>query len=155
MRRRSKKQKYKGALFEQLGERLGLSNTEQKTRQQNKTQGSKQDKQIINQNIRVLTPLVKIASKEPGNTSLTIFDAKRYHEYNFSFTWTQKYHVLFGNILTQKYRTYLSVCACADCSLGLFHSFGPLRPRSHGNAIVPSHLRSSFWNAKICICMYV
>ena len=24
-----------------------------------------------------------------------------------------------------------------------------LRPRSHGNAIVPFHLRSSFWNAKI------
>ena len=24
-----------------------------------------------------------------------------------------------------------------------------LRPRSHGNAIVPLHLRSSFWNAKI------
>ena len=24
-----------------------------------------------------------------------------------------------------------------------------LRPRSHGNAIVPVHLRSSFWNAKI------
>ena len=58
VRRRSKTQKYKGALFEQLGERLGLSKTEQKTRQQNKTQGSKQDKQIINQNIRVLTPLV-------------------------------------------------------------------------------------------------
>ena len=31
--------------------------TKQKTRQQNKTQGSKQGKQIINQNIRVLTPL--------------------------------------------------------------------------------------------------
>ena len=24
-----------------------------------------------------------------------------------------------------------------------------LRPRSHGNAIVPFHLRSSFWNAKL------
>ena len=62
MRRRTKTQKYKGAVFEQLGERLGLSRsveneTKQKTRQQNKTQGSKQGKQIINQNIRVLTPL--------------------------------------------------------------------------------------------------
>ena len=33
--------------------------TEQKTRQQNKTHGSKQGKQIINQNILVLTPLIK------------------------------------------------------------------------------------------------
>ena len=62
VRRRTKTQKYKGALFEQLGERLGLTTlsyeAEQKTRQQNKTQGSKQGKQKINQNIRVLTPLV-------------------------------------------------------------------------------------------------
>ena len=27
--------------------------------------------------------------------------------------------------------------------------FRRVRPRSHGNAIVPFHLRSSFWNAKI------
>ena len=62
VRRRTKTQKYKGAVFEQLGERLGLARsveneTKQKTRQQNKTQGSKQGKQIINQNVRVLTPL--------------------------------------------------------------------------------------------------
>ena len=34
----------------------------------------------------------------------------------------------------------------ANVSQNYLHSF---RPRSHGNAIVPFHLRSSFWNAKI------
>ena len=63
MRRHNKTQKYKGALFEQLESGWAKSRsvgdeTEQKTRQQNKTHGSKQGKQIINQNIRVLTPLI-------------------------------------------------------------------------------------------------
>ena len=30
-----------------------------------------------------------------------------------------------------------------------FLHFIIFRPRSHGNAIVPFHLRSTFWNAKI------
>ena len=49
----TKTQKYKGALLEQLEsgwakKRSVEDETEQKTRQQNKTQGSKQGKQIIN-----------------------------------------------------------------------------------------------------------
>ena len=69
VRRRTKTQKYKGAVFEQLGERLGLARsveneTKQKTRQQNKTHVSKQGKQIINQNIRVLAPLDKLGFSE-------------------------------------------------------------------------------------------
>ena len=51
---------------------------------------------------------VRIASKH-RNIISTIFDLKKYHELNFNSIWTQKYH--FGNILTQKYGTYLPVCA--------------------------------------------
>ena len=62
VRRRTKTQKYKGAVFEQLESGWAYvssveNETKQKTRQQNKTQGSKQGKQTTNQNIRVLTPL--------------------------------------------------------------------------------------------------
>ena len=35
---------------------------------------------------------VRIASWEPNNISLTIFDAKEYHEHNLSFIWTKDYH---------------------------------------------------------------
>ena len=62
VQRRTKTQKYKGALFEKLESGwayplLVEDETEQKARQQNKTQGSKRGKQIINQNIGVLAPL--------------------------------------------------------------------------------------------------
>ena len=58
-----------GALFEQLESgwaypRSVEDEIEQKTRQQNKTQGSKQGKQIINQNICVLTPLKRASDRK-------------------------------------------------------------------------------------------
>ena len=75
MRRRNKTQKYKGALFEQLESgwaysRSAEDETDQKTRQRDKTQGSKQGKQIINQNIRVLTPLVQWQKNDNIGTSI-------------------------------------------------------------------------------------
>ena len=35
---------------------------------------------------------IRIASSEPKNFSSTMFGVKKYHEHNFSFIWTQKYH---------------------------------------------------------------
>ena len=46
---------------------------------------------------------VRIASGEPRIISSTMFGVKKHHEHSFSFIWTQKY------------RTYLPVCACAEC----------------------------------------
>ena len=62
---------------------------------------------------------IRIASSEHRNISSTIFDVKKYHELNFNFFWTQKYH--FGNIVTQKCQTYLPVCAFSVRPLGLIH----------------------------------
>ena len=54
-----------------------------------------------------------IASSEPRNISLTIFDAKNIMNIISVLFEPKKYH--FDNILTQKYWTYLPVCACAEC----------------------------------------
>ena len=35
---------------------------------------------------------VRIASSEPRNINITMFGVKKYHEHDFSFIWTQKYH---------------------------------------------------------------
>ena len=49
------------------------------------------------------------ASNKPKNISLTIFDTEKYQTNNFSLFGPK--NIPFGNILTQKYRTYLPVCA--------------------------------------------
>ena len=41
---------------------------------------------------------------------------KKYHEHSLSFFGPK--NITSGNILTQKYWTYLPVCACAKCPLG-------------------------------------
>ena len=43
--------------------------------------------------------------RQPKNTSLASFEPK---------------NITFRNILTQKYRTYLPVCACTECPLGTY-----------------------------------
>ena len=53
------------------------------------------------------------ASNKPINISLTIFDTGKYKKNHFSLF--DPKNITFGNILTQKYRTYLLVCACTEC----------------------------------------
>ena len=55
---------------------------------------------------------VRIASIEHRNIDITMFGIKKYHQHSFSFFGPK--NITFGNILTQKYRTYLPVCACAE-----------------------------------------
>ena len=46
---------------------------------------------------------------------------KKYYDLNFSFIWTQ--NITFGNILIQKYGTYLPVCPSVECPPpGGFHN---------------------------------
>ena len=42
-----------------------------------------------------------------------MFGVKKYQENSFCLFGPKD--ITFGNILTQKYRTYLPVCACAEC----------------------------------------
>ena len=81
---------------------------------------------------------VSFASKEPKNISITIFDANKYHGQNFSLFGPK--NITFSNILTQKYRTYLPVCACAECPpwdsylvrrLGTSHKITPTITQIH------------------------
>ena len=56
------------------------------------------------------------ASNKSRNISLTIFDAEKYKKNNFNLFGPN--NITFSNMLTQKYRTYLPVCACTECPLG-------------------------------------
>ena len=55
---------------------------------------------------------VRICSEQPRNISLTLFDAKNIM--NIISVLLGPKNMNFGSILTQKYQTYFSVCACAE-----------------------------------------
>ena len=55
---------------------------------------------------------VWIASSKPRNISSTMFDVKKYHEHDFSFIWTKKYH--FGQYSDPK---------ISDLPIGFFSKF--------------------------------
>ena len=59
---------------------------------------------------------VRIASSEPRNISYTMFGVKNIMKIVLVLFGPK--NITFGNILTQKYRTYLPVCACAECPPG-------------------------------------
>ena len=59
---------------------------------------------------------VRIACREPRNINVIPFDAKNIMNI-ISVLFGPK-NIIFGNILYQKYLTFVSVCACAECPLG-------------------------------------
>ena len=54
-----------------------------------------------------------ITSNEPRNISSTMFGIKNIM--NIVLVFFGPINITFHNILTQKYRTYLPVCVCAEC----------------------------------------
>ena len=57
---------------------------------------------------------VRISSIEPRNINIKMFGVSK-NVINIVSVFFGPKNITFGNILTQKYRTYLPVCACAEC----------------------------------------